>query len=112
MTNIEELKKKQPEYKESLQELVGFINSEYYFNLSEKEKSVIGQYRIGLEVLTNASTSLAYNSNAVSDINSSMLSLLLISTMTTPFGPSKGAEYLKKESEEDDTHQELTDHAV
>lgn len=112
MTNIEELKKKQPEYKESLQELVGFINSKDYFNLSEKEKSIIGQYRIGLEVLTNASTSLTYDSNAVSDINSSMLSLLLMSTMTAPFGPSKGAEYLKKELEEDDTHQELTDHAV
>ena len=112
MTNIEELKKKQPEYKESLQELVGFINSEDYFNLSEKEKSVIGQYRIGLEVLTNASTNLTYNSNAVSDINSSMLSLLLINTMTAPLSPSKGAECLKKESEEDDTHQELTDHAV
>jgi hypothetical protein len=32
--------------------------------------------------------------------------------MTTPFGPSKGVECLKKELKEDDTHQELTDHAV
>ena len=112
MTNIEELKKKQPEYKESLQELVGFINSKDYFSLSEKEKSIIGQYRIGLEVLTNASTNLTYHSDAMPNINSSMLSLLLMSTLVTPFDPSKGAEYLKKELEEDDTHQELTDHAV
>jgi hypothetical protein len=32
--------------------------------------------------------------------------------LITPFDPSKGTEYLKKELEEDDTHQELTDHAV
>lgn len=112
MTNIEELKKKQPEYKESLQEVIDFINSKEYFDLPQREKNLVSQYRMGLEMSVNALSNLTYGDMFTFDSGISMMLPLLMSSMTNSFGTSSGAEYLKKELEEDDTHQELTDHAV
>lgn len=112
MTNIEELKKKQPEYKESLQEVIDFINSKEYFDLPQREKNLVSQYRMGLEMSVNALSNLTYGDMFTFDAGTNMILPFLLSGMTSGFGTSSGAEYLKKELEEDDTHQELTNHAV
>lgn len=112
MTNIEELKKKQPEYKESLQEVIDFINSEHYFNLTSSEKNLVSQYRMGLEMAVNALSNLTYGDMFTFDTGTNMILPFLLSGMTSGFGTSAGAEYLKKKLEEDDAHQELTDPAV
>jgi hypothetical protein len=112
MTNIEELKKKQPEYKESLQEVIDFINSEKYFDLTQREKNLVNQYRIGLEMSINALSNLVFGDPLAFDTGISMMLPLLMSSMTNSWTPPTKAEEFKKELEEDDTHQELTDHVV
>lgn len=111
MINIEELKKKQPEYKENLQEVIEFINSEKFFDLSQREKNLVNQYRMGLEMSVNALSNLVFGDSLAFDTGISMMLPLLMSSMTNSWTPPKVEEF-KKPLEEDDNHQELTDHAV
>lgn len=99
MINVEELKKRQPEYKKSLQEVIDFINSEEFFKTPSMEKSLINQYRMGLEIIVNTISNLTFGDTFTYDTGNSMILPLLMSTMTSPWGPSKSAEELKAEIE-------------
>lgn len=112
MITIEELKKKQPEYKDNLQEAIEFINSGKYFDLTQREKNLVNQYRMGLEMSANALSNLVFGDSLAFDTGISMMLPLLMSSMTNSWTPPTKAKEFKKQLEEDDNHQELTDHAV
>ena len=112
MKGIEELKQEQYDLKAKLHEVIEFINSEEYFSLSQREKSLISQQRAGMEVYLNALTNRIYGMDVFSfDASSTMWAMLLGNIFNIPsFGsPSaEAAEDLKKileeskESEEDE----------
>ena len=77
MKNIKELKQEQYDLKAKLHEMTEFINSERYFALSPREKSLIGQQRIGMEIYLNALTNRIYGKDSYSfDIISTIFPLM------------------------------------
>lgn len=112
MKSIEELKQEQYDLKAKLHEVIEFINSEEFFALSQREKSLVNQQRAGMEVYLNALTNRIYGMEVFSfDASSTMWAMLLGNIFNIPSynSPStNAAEDLKKvieeskESEEDE----------
>ena len=108
MKSIEELKKEQYDAKAKLHELIETINSEEYFSLSPKEKGLISQQRIGMEMYLNSLTNRVYNKDDGSfDVSSAMWPLLMSSMFTYPnaSGSSSSVDFPKGKPE-GETHDE------
>lgn len=77
MKTIEELKQEQYDLKAKLHEMTEFINSEHYFALSPREKGLLGQQRMGMEIYLNALTNRIYGEDNYSfDMSSAVLPLM------------------------------------
>ena len=81
MKTLKELKKEQYDLKAKLHEVVEFINSEEYFNLSPREKGLICQQRGGMEMYLNALTNRIYSKDDYSYDSSSILWPMLFGNM-------------------------------
>lgn len=114
MKNIESLKVEQKALKAKLAELVDFITSEEYYQLSESEKGLINQQRTGMELYLSTLTKRIYGKADVTDTTNMIWLTMLMGMFNSPstgFGGSSSADYLKKTLEEDEA-KALTDHAV
>lgn len=108
--NREKVREEHAQLKERLAELVDFINSEEYYKLSDSEKQLIATQRTGMELYLNAlSVRLWGNTQSVSPLSSSLMSLMLSSMFTSSYGfPSStpsGTEVLKKSIDDDNGHE-------
>ena len=100
--NNEKLEREHAQLKESLAELVDFINSEEYYRQSDVEKQLIATQRTGMETYLNALSLRLWGDTTCSSSISSILPLLM-STMILPSlgSTSPSATYLKEELEKD-----------
>lgn len=112
--NKEKLVEEQKSLKAKLVELIEFINSEEFFKLSEKEKSLINSQRVGMEMYINALTIRAYGDTEKENVagSSNIFPLLLLSMFTSfssPFPTSGSTEELKKVLESDENKEEVNE---
>jgi hypothetical protein len=112
--NKEKLVEEQKALKEKLVELIEFINSEEFFKLSEKEKSLINSQRVGMEMYINALTIRVYGEAEKENIagSSNLFPLLLLSMFTgfsSPCPTSGSTEELKKVLESDENKEEVNE---
>jgi hypothetical protein len=94
MKNLEELKSKHQEFKKLLVDTVEYINSEDFFNLTSSEKNFVNQFRVGVEVTTNALTNLSFGDILSYDFGGSMIFPMLLSSIMSPgsFGRTPSSE--------------------
>jgi len=71
-----------------LLELVDYMNSEEFFTLSEKEKSLLNSQRAGMEMYLNALTNRIYGDKEKMEFSSGVLPLLLLGMLSGGFGSS------------------------
>ena len=77
MKSIKELKQEQYDLKAKLHEVIEFMNGEHYFALSPREKGLLGQQRMGMEIYLNALTNRIYGEDNYSfDMSSAVLPLM------------------------------------
>ena len=95
MKTIEELKIEQSGLKAKLHEVVEYINSEEYFELSPREKGLIGQQRVGMEMYLNALTNRIYSKDDFSFDASSLLWPMMMGSMFSSSSGFSGTGYLK-----------------
>ena len=95
MKTIEELKIEQSELKAKLHEVVEYINSEEYFELSPREKGLIGQQRAGMEMYLNALTNRIYSKDDFSFDASSLLWPMMMGSMFSSSSGFSSTGYLK-----------------
>lgn len=106
MKDLKALKEEQLIIKNNLAELVDFISSEEYFALSDKEKNLIGQQRVGMELYLSALTKRLYENETCFDCSGTLWPLMLMSffntsSYTPPTNPT--LESLKKELDSQNT---------
>ena len=106
MKNLKELKREQYSLKAKLHEVIELINSEEYFTLSSREKSLISQQRTGMEIYLNALTNRLYGKDTFSMDSSSLLFPFLTSMFSTPLSPSSFTS-LKEEDKKDEEKDKL-----
>ena len=82
--NKEKLEKEHAELKARLAELVDFINSEEYYKLPEREKTLVTTQRSGMEVYLNALSVRLWGESECASISPSSLLPLLMTTILTP----------------------------
>ena len=102
MKTVEELKQEQHDLKARLHEVVEIINSKEYFELSPREKGLIGQQRAGMEMYLNALTNRIYSKDEYSFDSSNLFMLPLLSSMfSSPLSGSlsKGETNNQKEDQ-------------
>lgn len=80
MKTIEELKKDQMYAKDTLVDLIEFINSEEFYSLSAAERNVIYQERAGLELYLSSLAKRIYGSNGEQATNN-LIGLSLLYSM-------------------------------
>ena len=86
MKNLEELKSKHQEFKKLLVDTVEYINSEDFFNLTSSEKNFVNQFRVGVEVTTNALTNLSFGDILSYDYGGSLAFPMLFTSMFSHCG--------------------------
>ena len=86
MKNLEELKSKHQEFKKLLVDTVEYINSEDFFNLTSSEKNFVNQFRVGVEVTTNALTNLSFGDILSYDCGGSLTFPMLFTSMFSHCG--------------------------
>ena len=110
MKTVEELKEEQYALKAKLHEMVEFLNGEEFLNLSDKERNLITQQRVGMELYLNCLTRRVYIDSEVSDSNNLIWLSILWGMFTPSFGSgiTDNKEYLneildksKQETKED-----------
>ena len=103
MKSIDELKQEQYDLKEKLHEVVELINSENYFKLSEGERGLISQQRVGMELYLSCLTKRIYGSpNSTDASNMIWLSMLWGMFNTPSVGKSDSKDYLNNILKESD----------
>ena len=100
MKNLEKLKKEQAELKEKLARLVDFTTSEEYFTLTDGEKGLLNQQRVGMELYLASLTKRIYGTPDATDGSSLIWLTMLMGMFNSPssmgFGSSKSREDLEK----------------
>ena len=103
MKSIDELKQEQYDLKAKLHEVIELINSEEFYSLTPREKTLITQQRAGMELYLNSLTKRIYGSDdTFTSMNTIWLSLLMgmISTpWTSPTSNLTEKDFEKKEEE-------------
>ena len=103
MKSIKELKEEQYDLKAKLHEIIELINSEQYYELSDGEKGLINQQRVGMELYLNCLTKRIYGNPENADA-SSLLWLTLLCGMfnsNSGFGSTSSTSTLKESDFED-----------
>lgn len=80
------------EAKGKLNNLINFINSEDYFNLSDNKKNLVNNVRATLEAYLNSMASLQYDTDGINTFNPLMPLLFSMFMSGSSFGNSN---YLK-----------------
>ena len=86
--NREKMIEEQKDLKGKLLELVDYMNSEEFFNLSDKEKALLNSQRAGMEMYLNALTNRIYGDKEKMEFSSGVLPLLLLGMFSGGFGSS------------------------
>lgn len=100
MKNIEELKKEHVELKKELAELVDFATSEEYFKLSDGEKGLINQQRVGMELYLSCLTKRIYGKADSTDTSNLLWLAMLYGMFNTPstgWCTPSNPDFLKKD---------------
>lgn len=99
MKSIKELKEEQYDLKAKLHEIIELINSEQYYELSDGEKALINQQRVGMELYLSCLTKRVYGSPEATDTSNLLWLTMLYGMFNTSsgFGTSSNIDYLKKE---------------
>ena len=95
MKTVEELKQEQYDLKAKLHEVIELTNSKEYFELSPREKGLIGQQRAGMEMYLNALTNRIYSKDDFSFDASSLLWPMMMGSMFSSSSGFSGTGYLK-----------------
>jgi len=103
MKSIDELKQEQYDLKAKLHEVIELVNSEEFYSLTPREKTLITQQRAGMEMYLNSLTKRVYGSDEpFGNMDTMWLSLLMgmISTpWATPTSNLSEKDFEKKEEE-------------
>lgn len=98
METKKELKKELSNIKDKLSKLVDFITSEEYYSLSEGERGVINQQRVGMELYQSSLVKRLYGDmNDIKDTNSFVWLSMLFGMFNTPFTATESSEDTKEE---------------
>lgn len=101
METKKELKKELSDIKGKLSKLVDFIASEEYYNLSEGERGIINQQRVGMELYQSSLVKRLYGDIEDTKDSSNFIWLSLLFTMfNSPFNginPTENKEDNKQE---------------
>lgn len=76
MKTKEELKQEQYDLKARLHEIIELINSEQYYKLSDSEKGLINQQRVGMELYLSCLTKRIYGTSNTDTSNLLWLTML------------------------------------
>ena len=97
--------------KKKLMELIGFINSEDFYGLSDGDKQNVHGLRVGMEIYVNSMSNLLFVVKDFPTQPNFMMPLLLSMFMgASPFGPGSGSDFPKKEPSSPE-HAEHNDNA-
>lgn len=89
MKSIKELKEEQYDLKAKLHEIIELINSEQYYELSDSEKGLINQQRVGMELYLSCLTKRIYGTSNTDTSNLLWLTMLYgMFTSTTGYSIS------------------------
>lgn len=96
MKTKEELKQEQYDLKAKLHEVIELINSEQYYGLSNGEKGIINQQRVGMELYLSCLTKRIYGNMDNPDTSNLLWLTMLYGMFNTSSGFGSGStEYLK-----------------
>lgn len=104
MKDLETLKKEQYDLKAKLHEIVELVNSEEYYDFDPREKSLISQQRVGMEMYLNSLTKRIYGKDEPVGAMDTMWLPLLFSMVSSPWSssaPSSPKYELNKEDFEE-----------
>ncbi len=95
MKSIEELKQEQYDLKAKLHEVIELINSEQYYELSDGEKGIINQQRVGMELYLSCLTKRIYGNMDNPDTSNLLWLTMLYGMFNTSSGFGSDTGYLK-----------------
>jgi hypothetical protein len=102
MKSIDELKQEQYDLKAKLHEVIELINSEEFYSITPREKTLITQQRAGMELYLNSLTKRIYGNDEPFCSNDTLWLSLLMGMFSTPFSTSSSTGYLKDQLKESD----------
>ena len=104
MKSIKELKEEQYDLKAKLHEIIELTNGEEYYSLSEAEKGLINQQRVGMELYLSCLTKRIYGkADAVDTSNLLWLAIMFgMLNSTSGFSTSSNVDYLKEAISKDE----------
>lgn len=88
MKDVELLKQEQVELKERLAKLVDYVTSEEYYTLSDGEKTLLNQQRVGMELYLNTLTKRIYGGFEGCNSSSMLWMSLLMGMLNAPMSTS------------------------
>lgn len=113
MENIEELKREQYGLKARLHGVIELMNSEGFYSMELRERTLIRQQRVGMEIYLDSLTKRIYGKDELCGSTDTIWLPLLMSMFAAPWNPSPTASGLSEDDfkkEEDDLEDEI--HAV
>ena len=102
MKTIEELKKEQYDLKAKLHEVIEFTNSKEFFELSSRERNLVGQQRAGIEMYLNALTNRIFNKDDSVFDSSSLLWPMMLGGIYSGSSGLNNPDYWKDQLRESD----------
>lgn len=95
MENKKQLKKELKDIKSKLAELVDFTTTEEYFKLSEGERGLINQQRVGMELYLSCLTKRVYEQPNNTDGSNLLWMSMLFGMFNAPFGKTENTKALE-----------------
>ena len=102
MKSIDELKQEQYDLKAKLHEVIELINSEEFYSLTPREKTLVTQQRTGMELYLNSLTKRIYGSDELFCGNDTLWLSLLMGMFSSPWNTSSSTGYLRDQLHESD----------